>query len=189
MLDKQNEIYDGNTTSVNLTSNIITQLLDLMEIETSARLLEERPLEWTTSTLTFYGYWAESENINRWNTTVPFLFDPGSVMFGAHLVQALVHTASPFNLPADPITSEVVCLNLYTPYQINYQVKVRLRHSLKRAGSDYDFRRNGVVSPESLSVYELVVADEHQVSVLNVLLEVTRVYNSQYPVAAVVLIW
>ena len=69
-------------------------------------------------------------------------------------------------------------------------LQVTLRHSLKRAGPDnYDFRRNGVISPESLSVYEIVVQNEQQPLVLNVLLEVTRVLNSQYPVAAVVLIW
>ena len=46
------------------------------------------------------------------------------MVYGVHLVQALVHTVSPFNLPVDPITSEVVCLNIYITPEINHQVKV-----------------------------------------------------------------
>ncbi|MPC36646.1 Polycystic kidney disease 1-related protein [Portunus trituberculatus] len=189
MLDKQTEIYDVNTTSVDLTTNIITQLLDIMEIETSARFMEEKPLTWSTNTLTFYGYWAVSDSINKWNNTVPFLFEAGSVVFGEHLVQALVHTESPFHLPLDPITSEVVYLGIYLIPDVKQQVTVKLRHSYKRAGQDYNFRRDGMISPESLSVYEFVVENEQRPLVFNVLLEVTRVLNSQYPVAAVVLIW
>lgn len=124
MLDKQTEIYDWNSTSIELTTNIITQLLDIMEIETSARFREEKPLVWSTDTLTFYGYWAESLDINKWNNTVPFLFEPGSVMLGVTLVQALVHTMSPFNVPEDPITSEVVYLAIYMPPYINRKVEV-----------------------------------------------------------------
>lgn len=67
--------------------------------------------------------------------------------------------------------------------------QVTLRHSVKRAGLDYDFRRDGVLTPESLSVYEFEVHNDQQPLALNVLLEVTRVLNSQYPVAAVILIW
>lgn len=188
MLDKQTEMYDWNSTSIDLITNIITQLLDIMEIETSARFREEKPLVWYTDTLTFYGYWAESLNINKWNNTVPFLFESGSVFFGVTLVQALVHTVSPFNLPVDPITSEVVYLAIYMPSYINRKVEVTLRHSVKRSGIDFDFRRDGVLSPESLSVYEFEVQCDQQPLVFNVLLEVTRVLNSQYPVAAVVLI-
>lgn len=124
MLDKQTEIYDWNSTSIDLITNIITQLLDIMEIETSARFREEKPLVWYTDTLTFYGYWAESSNINKWNNTVPFLFEPGSVFFGVTLVQALVHKVSPFNLPVDPITSEVVYLAIYMSSYINRKVEV-----------------------------------------------------------------
>lgn len=68
-------------------------------------------------------------------------------------------------------------------------LQVKLRHSVRRAGQDYDFRRDGVLTPESLSVYEFEVQHNQQPQILNVLLEVTKVFNSQYPVAAVVLIW
>lgn len=124
MLDKQMEIYDWNSTSIALTTNLITQLLDIMEIETSARFQEEKPLVWYTDTLTFYGYWAESQNMNKWNKTVPFLFGQDSVFIGVTLVQALVHTMSPFNLPVDPVTSEVVYLAIYMPPYINRTVEV-----------------------------------------------------------------
>lgn len=188
MLDKQTEIYDDNTTSIDMTTNIITQLLNIMEIETSARFMEEKPLTWSTNTLIFYGYWAVSDSINKWNNTVPFLFEAGSVVYGEHLVQALVHTESPFHLPLDPITSEVIYLSINLIRDVRQEVVVRLRHSYKRAGQDYNFRRDGMISPESLSVYEFVVENEQRPLVFNVLLEVTRVLNSQYPVAAVVLI-
>lgn len=124
MLDKQTEVYDWNNTSIDLTTNIITQLLDIMEIETSARFQEEKPLVYYTDTLTFYGYWAEPLNINKWNKTVPFLFEPDSVFLGVTLVQALVHSMSPFDLPVDPVTSEVVYLEVYMPSYIYRKVEV-----------------------------------------------------------------
>ena len=129
MLDKQTEIYDDNITSVDITTNIITQLLNIMEVETSARFMEEKPLTWSTSTLTFYGYWAVSDCINKWNNTVPFLFETGNVMFGEHLVQALVHKESPFHLPLDPVTSEVIYLGIFLIPDVKQQVMVIVAHS------------------------------------------------------------
>lgn len=130
MLDKQTELYDGNITSVDTTTSIITQLLNIMEIETRARFREEKPLTWSTNTLTFYGYWAVSDSINKWNNTVPFLFEDGSIMYGENLVQALVHTESPFHLPVDPITSEVIYLGLHLISDVKQQVTVIITHAL-----------------------------------------------------------
>lgn len=56
-------------------------------------------------------------------------------------------------------------------------------------GPGYDFRRKGVLTPQSLSVYEFAVTDEHRPMTFHVLLQITKVLNSEYPVAAVVLIW
>lgn len=67
--------------------------------------------------------------------------------------------------------------------------QVKLPRSQLATEPEYDFRRDGILSPQSLSVYEFEVKEEHVDYAFHVLLQVTRILNTDYPVAAVVLIW
>lgn len=124
VLDKQAEIYDWNTTSIHVSNMVIQLLLNVMAIETKARFLEEKLLAWSTDTLTFHGYLAEAENINRCNRSVSFFFEHHSVPHGVHLVQSLVHRRSPYNITLDPVTSEVLNVDLRVSPEFLRQVKV-----------------------------------------------------------------
>lgn len=125
MLDKQTEIYDWNSTSVILSETIISHLMAVMELETSGRFVEEEPLTLFTNTLTYHGYWAEAENINRWEESLPFVIQPIKVLHGVYLVQSLIHRQSPYRLAQDPVTSGVVNLALHFPaFTLPLTVKV-----------------------------------------------------------------
>ncbi|KAK4293210.1 hypothetical protein Pmani_034078 [Petrolisthes manimaculis] len=189
MLDKQTEIYDWNSTSVKLSQTIISHLMAVMELETSGRFLEEEPLTWYTNTLTYHGYWAEAENINRWEGSVPFVIQPINVLHGVYLVQSLIHKQSPYRLSPDPITSDVVNLAVHIPhFTLPLTVKMRLQHSLLHAGEDYDFRREGELIPGLLSVYELHVKPMYQPLAFHVLLQITNLPHFGSAAAAVILI-
>lgn len=124
VLDKQTEIYDWNSTSIHLSSTVINLLLDVMEVETRARFLEEEPLTWQTVHLVFHGYLAEADNINRWYRTVSFIFNPETIPLGVHLVQSLSHARSPYNITDDPVTTEVINIDLHIARRIVRDVKV-----------------------------------------------------------------
>lgn len=66
---------------------------------------------------------------------------------------------------------------------------MKLPRSKLATDVEYDFRRPGILSPQSLTAYEFEVKDEHAALAFHVLLQVVRVLNTDYPVAAVVLIW
>nr|XP_053655234.1 uncharacterized protein LOC128704203 [Cherax quadricarinatus] len=188
MLDKQFEIYDWNETSAHLSNTVISLLLDVMKTEIAARFLEEEPLTWSTDTLKFHGFLAEAQKINKWNRSVSFSFEPNSIPDGVHLVQSLVHSRSPYNVTNDLVTSQVVNVDLHVPSKFLRQVKVKVQRSQLLLGDEYDFRRPGYLTPQTLSVYEFVVAAEHDSLVLHILLQITKVLNSEYPVAALLLI-
>lgn len=124
VLDKQSDIYDGNTTSVQMSNTVISLILDVMGRETKTRFREEQPLVYFTETLKYQGFLADAENINRWNHSLSFIFEPNSVPDGVHLVQSLEHKQSPYNITKDPITSEVVNIDLHVPSSFLRQVKV-----------------------------------------------------------------
>ncbi|KAG7157719.1 Polycystic kidney disease 1 like 1-like, partial [Homarus americanus] len=184
MLDKQREIYDWNSTSVHLINSLINLLQEVMEADTRTRFLEEEPLVMSTDYLKFHGFLSDAENINRWNRSLPFLFEPDSIPSGVHLVQSLIHLQTPYNVTQDPITSEVinVCLQLSSDFVRRVKVKIKRSQLLMAAG--YDFRRPGVLTPASLSVYEFEVTAQYDSMAFHILLQFTKILNSDYPVAA-----
>lgn len=188
VLDKQNSIYDWDSTSATLSTNVIDMLLNVMKVETRSRFMEESPLTYASSTLDFVGYLADTDRINKWNKSVPFIFEPGSIPNGVHLVQGLMHQRSPYNVSGVHITSVVVNVDLHIKENLNRLVKVKLLRSKYATGPDYDFRREGILTSQSLSVYEFEVGAEHKKMSFQVILQVTQVFSSKYPVAAVVLI-
>ncbi|XP_063588724.1 LOW QUALITY PROTEIN: uncharacterized protein LOC134765858 [Penaeus indicus] len=188
VLDKQTEIYDWASSSLLLSIELVELLLKVMEGEIRARFLEEQPLEYPSSTLKYTGYLAETEHLNRWSSDVLFAFNTSGLPHRVHLVQSLEHDRSPYYVKDDPVVSKVVSVDLHMNRDILKSVTVKLPRSKLVTESEYDFRRAGILSPQSLSVYEFEVKDEHSALAFHVLLQVVRILNPDYPVAAVVLI-
>lgn len=186
VLDKQTEIYDWASSSLLLSSELVELLLKVMENEIRMRFLNEQPLSYSSSTLKYTGYLAETDDLNRWSNSVLFAFNTSSLPRGVHLVQSLEHKRSPFYFKDDLIVSEVVNVDLHK--NILKSVTVKLPRSKLATDVEYDFRRPGILSPQSLTAYEFEVKDEHAALAFHVLLQVVRVLNTDYPVAAVVLI-
>ncbi|KAK7067469.1 hypothetical protein SK128_018137 [Halocaridina rubra] len=188
VLDKQNDIYDWDATSAALSTTVVNMLLQVMKLETRSRFLEESPLNYASSTLSFIGYVADEKWINKWNKSVPFVFREEYIPEGVHMVQSLVHLQSPYNVTGVSISSVVVNVDIQLKKTLKKGVKVTLSRSKYVTGPDYDFRREGILTPQSLSVYEFMVDTEHKIMSFQVILQITQVFNSKYPVAAVVLV-
>lgn len=124
VLDKQTEIYDWVSSSLQLSIELVELLLKVMESEIKARFLEEQPLAYSSSTLKYTGYLAETERINRWSSMVPFTFNTSGLPHGVHLVQSLEHERSPYNVKEYHVASEVVNVDLHIHKDIQKTVTV-----------------------------------------------------------------
>ncbi|CAL4064898.1 unnamed protein product, partial [Meganyctiphanes norvegica] len=186
VLDKQTELIDQNQTTIESSKAVIQLLLDVMNKEVKTRFLDEEPLEFHTSTLSFHGYLADRKWINKWSSYVPFRFvDNDTIPIGVITILSIIHQQSPYMIENDPIKSEV--LNVHTNYKRERTLQMHLKRS-KSVNNDgsYDFRHPGMIKPESISVYKFTVTKERQEYAFHVLLQIEKVTSD--PISAKILI-